>query len=154
MYRVAVLFAPASLAALAEAVADGFAKRTFEATPKAMSDAGVSHLNGADVVVLVAAAAEHGGGAAAHASHGDFDETRRALHGMNLAGRVAGIVAVGDIDASTAITDRLREGLDASEAIAVTADCHLDGADRLAEARQWVKRLAGEFIELKRSWVR
>ena len=152
MYRVAVLFAPASLAALAEAVAGGFAKRKFEVRSTAMSAADVSYLNAADVVVLVAG--DDGAADGPRAPHGDFDETRRALNGMNLAGRVAGIVAVGEDEVSAAVAAALRAGLDASEAIAATPDSHLERGDQLAEARRWAKSLAAEFIELKRSWVR
>ena len=154
MYRVAVLFAPASLAALAEAVAGGFAKRKFEVRATAMSGADVSYLNAADVVVLVAGAGEGGGAAGPRAPHGDFDETRRALNGMNLAGRVAGIVAVGEDEVSAAVAAALRAGLDGSEATAATPDSHLEHGGQLAEARRWAKSLAAEFIELKRSWVR
>lgn len=53
MYRVAVLFAPASLA---ELVAGGFAKRKFEFTTTAMSAADVSCINGAALIVLGAGA--------------------------------------------------------------------------------------------------
>ena len=151
MYRVAVLFAPASLAVLAEAVAGSFPKRKFDATPTAMSSADVSYLNGADLVVLVAGPGE---GGAQTAPHRDFAETQRALDGMNLAGRVAGIVAVGSHAVASAVESALRASLDASEATAAVADCQLERGDELADARRWARSLAAEFIELKRTWVR
>jgi hypothetical protein len=147
MYRVAVLFAPANLRAVADAVAESFPKRKYAATATAMSEADVSYINAADVVVLVAAAEANGSPGKA------FAETQRALHGMNLAGRMAGLVAVGAERTARSAAAALRQGLDDSEATPPSSDCLLETADQTAAARRWAKSVAGEFVELKRNWL-
>ena len=147
MFRVVVLFGPPTLRALADEVAASFPKRRYTAATTAMGEADVSYLNAADVVVLVAAAELNGSPAA------DFGETSRALTGMNLAGRMAGLVTVGSSQSAGEAAATLRRGLDAGEGISPATDCLLQSPDQTADARRWAKSVATEFAELKRNWV-
>ena len=91
MFRAAVLYAPEgdAMRSLAERIAGGLDRKRFAVTVKAASAAAVSDLAAADLVLL---GSEPKGRTALHP---DYSELARALAGINLAGRVAGLFAAG-----------------------------------------------------------
>ena len=87
MFRAAVIYAPASqpMQSLAERVAAALDRRRFAVNIKPASRASVPDLSASDLLLLGAAPE---GKAAVHP---EFSELLRALSGINLAGRVAGL---------------------------------------------------------------
>jgi hypothetical protein len=87
MFRAAVIYAPAGqpMQSLAERVAAALDRRRFAVTLKPAAQAAIPDLSASDLLLLGAAPK---GKAAVHP---DFAELLRALAGINLAGRVAGL---------------------------------------------------------------
>jgi hypothetical protein len=87
MFRAAVIYAPAGqpMQSLAERVAAALDRRRFAVTLKPASQATIPDLSASDLLLLGAAPE---GKAAVHP---EFADLLRALAGINLAGRVAGL---------------------------------------------------------------
>jgi flavodoxin len=87
MFRAAVIYAPSGqpMKSLAERVAAALDRRRFAVTLKPAAQATIPDLSASDLLLLGAAPE---GKAAVHS---EFAELLRALAGINLAGRVAGL---------------------------------------------------------------
>jgi flavodoxin len=95
MLRAAVIYAPAALQAAAERVSASLDRKRFRVSVKPAGEAAVPDLAAADLVLLGSSAQGRA------ALPREFAEIVRALAGINLAGRVAGVFAEGS-DASLA----------------------------------------------------
>jgi flavodoxin len=89
MFRAAVIYAPAALQAMAERIADSLDRQRFRVLVKPADQASIPDLAAADLVLLGSSAQ---GRAALPA---EFAEIVRALSGIDLGGRVAGVFAAG-----------------------------------------------------------
>jgi flavodoxin len=89
MFRAAVIYAPAALQAAAERIADSLDRQRFRVLVKPADQASIPDLAAADLVLLGSSAQ---GRAALPA---EFAEIVRALSGIDLGGRVAGVFAAG-----------------------------------------------------------
>lgn len=89
--RLAILHAPSDgpVSAVVKALAAAFDKRTFKISTHPAASSDISAINAADVVVLVDT--PRAGGKV----HPEYTEYVRAFKGINLAGRVIGLVLVG-----------------------------------------------------------
>jgi hypothetical protein len=87
MFRAAVIYAPADppMQSLAERVAASLDRGHFAVTLKPAAQAAIPDLSASDLVLLGSAPEGRA------AVHPDFTELLRALAGVNLAGRVAGL---------------------------------------------------------------
>jgi flavodoxin len=137
MFRAAVLYAPSDLGPLAERIAASLDRRRFQVTVRPAADAAIPDLSTADLVLLGSSPQGRA------ALHPDFAEILRALSGINLAGRVAGVFAAGS-DAPLAAWKKALKDCD----IRLEPENLLraDGADAKALAG-WVGRLTRQLEE-------
>lgn len=137
MFRAVVLYAPAgdAMRSLAERIAGGLDRKRFAVKVKAASAAAVSDPTAVDLVLL---GSEPKGRTALHP---DFSELVRALAGINLAGRVAGLFAAGGDAPLAALKKALKD-----------TDIHLEPEGMLradqADARRLSAWLAGLAAQL------
>jgi flavodoxin len=89
MLRAAVIYAPAALQAAAERVSASLDRKRFQVNVKPAGEAAAPDLAAADLVLLGSSAQGRAG------LPREFAEILRALEGINLAGRVAGVFAEG-----------------------------------------------------------
>ncbi len=89
MLRAAVIYAPAALQPAAERISASLDRKRFQVSVKPAGESGAPDLAAADLVLLGSSAQ----GRAALPQ--EFAEILRALAGINLAGRVAGVFAEG-----------------------------------------------------------
>jgi flavodoxin len=91
MFRAAVVYAPAALEAVAERISASLDRKRFQVSVKPAGQASIPDLAAADLVLLGSSPQPQGRAALP----AEFSEILRALSGINLAGRVAGVFAVG-----------------------------------------------------------
>ena len=89
MFRAAVIYAPSSLEDVAERISTSLDRKRFRVSVKPAGQASIPDLAAADLVLLGSSAQ---GRAALPA---EFAEIARALSGIDLSGRVAGVFAAG-----------------------------------------------------------
>jgi flavodoxin len=138
MFRAAVIYAPASqpMQSLAERVAAALDRRRFVVTLKPAAQAAITDLSASDLLLLGAAPE---GKATVHP---DFAELLRALAGINLAGRVAGLFTPAG-EASLQALKRALKDTDIQlepENLLPADESH--GSKELA---RWLGRLAGQL---------
>lgn len=142
MFRAVVIYAPSdeAMRSLAERIAGCLDRKRFSVKVKPAAEAAASDLAAADLLLL--------GGAPKGRSplHPEFGELARALAGMNLAGRVAGLFAA-EAEGPLAA---LRKALKDTE-VRLPADGSLR-AD-LANDREltaWLAALSAQLDEIRR----
>ena len=140
MFRAAVIYAPAALEAVAERISASLDRKRFQVSLKPAEQASIPDLAAADLVLLGSSAK----GRAALPS--EFAEILRALSGINLAGRVAGVFAAGGDAPLAAWKKALKDS-----GIRLEAENLLqsDGADPKALSG-WVAGLVRQVEELAR----
>jgi flavodoxin len=89
MFRAAVIYAPAALQSAAERIADSLDRQRFHVLVKPADQASIPDLAAADLVLLGSSAQDRA------ALPAEFAEIARALGGIDLSGRVAGVFAAG-----------------------------------------------------------
>ena len=89
MFRAAVIYAPTAMGTLAEKVAASLDRKRFQVSVKPASEASITDLAAADLVLLGSSAQGRA------ALPPEFAEILRSLGGINLAGRVGGVFAAG-----------------------------------------------------------
>ena len=137
MFRAAVLFAPAAVRPLAEKVAALLDRKRFRTALKPASEASVTDFSASDLVLLGSSAQARSGLPA------EFAGILRALTGINLAGKVAGVFASGS-DAPLAAWKKALK--DSEIRLEQENLLRADTADSKALAA-WVGRLAGQLAE-------
>lgn len=140
MRRASIIYAPrdSAIAALAAELERAFDSRHYIIRIKDASKVAVPDLAAADII-LIGSMPE--GRSVVHPS---FAEILRALKGVNLAGRVAGIFAVG----SRKTSEALRRALEDSDVILADEELilEMDTENRHVErARSWVQMLIEHF---------
>jgi hypothetical protein len=135
MRRVLVLWAPdtADTRRVAEAVRKAFEQANCAATALPALEATIAHIAAAELLVI---GAQKAVGVEAHP---DFTELLRAFRGVNLAGRAAGLFAIGPEKSSAC----LRRALNDTE-IAMLEDepCFSDSkVGSSPELGEWARRL-------------
>jgi flavodoxin len=140
MFRAAVIYAPAALEAAAERISASLDRKRFQVSVKPAYQATIPDLAAADLVLLGSSAQ----GRAALPQ--EFAEILRALAGINLAGRVAGIFAAGS-DAPLAAWKKALK--DSGILLQPENLLRTDGADPKAMSA-WVGGLARQVEELAR----
>jgi flavodoxin len=140
MFRAAVIYAPADLEAAAERIAACLDRKRFQVSVKPAGQATIPDLAAADLVLLGSSAQSRA------ALPQEFAEILRALAGINLAGRVAGIFAVGS-DAPLAAWKKALK--DSGILLQPENLLRTDGADPKALSA-WVGRLVRQVEELAR----
>jgi hypothetical protein len=140
MFRAAVIYAPAALQAAAERISASLDRKRFEVSVKKAGEATIPDLAAADLVVLGSSAQGR------TALPGEFAEILRALAGINLAGRVAGVFAAGS-DAPLAAWKKALK--DSGILLPPENLLRSDGADSRALSA-WVGDLARQVEELAR----
>jgi flavodoxin len=139
MFRVAVIYAPAALQAAAERIADSLDRQRFRVLVKPADQASVPDLAAADLVLLGSSAQ---GRAALPA---EFAEIVRALSGIDLSGRVAGVFAAGSDAPLAAWKKALKDsGIRLEESL-----LRSDGTDAKALGA-WLAALTGQVEEQAR----
>mgnify|MGYP000066165156 CR=1 FL=1 len=133
MLRAAVIYAPdeAPMRDLAQRVAAALDRGRFVVVVKPAAQAAIPDLAASDLVLLGSAAQ----GAAA--VHSDFAELLRALSGVNLAGRVAGLFSSGGEAALLALKKALKD-----------TDIHLAAENLLPAGHARSGRRIAEWIAL------
>jgi flavodoxin len=133
MFRAAVIYAPAdpTMIALAERVAASLDRQRFSVALKPAAQAAIPDLAGSDLVLLGCAPQ---GRAAIDA---DFTELIRALSGVNLAGRVAGLFTPAGEGALRALKKALKD-----------TDIHLAPENLLPAGESEGKRIADWIARL------
>jgi flavodoxin len=140
MFRAAVIYAPAALQKEAERISASLDRKRFQVSLKAADQATVPDLAASDLVLLGSSAQGRA------ALPPEFAEILRALAGINLAGRVAGIFAAGSDTPLAAWKKALKDSgirLDAENLL------RTDGADSRALSA-WVGGLTRQVEELAR----
>ena len=137
MLRAAVLFAPADLRPLAERVAALLDRKRFRTTLRPASEASITDFSAADLVLLGSSSKGRSG------LPEDFAEILRALAGINLAGKVAGVFASGSDAPLTAWKKALKDSEIRLEANSLL---RADTAEAAA-LTEWVGRLTGQLTE-------
>ncbi len=143
MRRATIIYAPAdsAVAALAAEMEHAFDPNQFRVRMKEAAQAAVPDLAAADVILL---GSQPDGRAAVHRG---FNEIIRSLRGINLAGRVAGLFAVG----SRKTLEVLRRALKDSDVLIAAEEFVLEpgAGDRHGEkAGAWVRSIV-ELLEQK-----
>jgi len=140
MLRAAVIYAPAALQAAAERISGSLDRKRFRVSVKLAGEATIPDLAAADLVLLGSSAQGRA------ALPPEFAEILRALAGINLAGRVAGVFAEGS-DAPLAAWKKALK--DSGILLQPENLLRCDGADAKALSA-WVGGLAGQVEELAR----
>jgi hypothetical protein len=140
MFRAAVIYAPAALQAAAERVSASLDRKRFKVSVKTAGEASVPDLAAADLVLL--GSSPEGRAALPQ----EFAEILRALAGINLAGRVAGVFAEGS-DAPLAAWKKAL--MDSGILLRSENLLRCDGADPRALSA-WVAGLARQVEKLAR----
>jgi flavodoxin len=139
MFRAAVIYAPAALEAAAERISASLDRKRFQVSVKPADQATIPDLAAADLVLLGSSVQGRG------ALPKEFAEILRALAGINLAGRVAGIFAAGSDAPLAAWKKALKDcGIRLEDKL-----LRSDGADPRALSA-WVGGLARQVEELAR----
>ena len=138
MFRAAVIYAPAGqpMQSLAERVAAALDRRRFAVTLKPAAQTTIPDLSASDLLLLGAAPE---GKAAVHP---EFAELLRALAGINLAGRVAGLFT----SAGEATLQALKKALKDTDVL--LAPENLLSADEARGSKglaNWLGSLAGQL---------
>ena len=145
MRQVSIIYAPGdgAVAALAEELARTFDPGEFQVRLKRADEAHMPDLAAAEVILL---GSQPEGRSAVHSG---FAEIVRALRGINLAGRAAGIFVVG----SRKTAEALRKALKDTDIEVAAEDLLLepgDGHRHGERARQWVRSVT---VLLERSRI-
>jgi hypothetical protein len=140
MFRAAVIYAPSALQQDAERISASLDRKRFQVNVKSADQATVPDLAAADLVLLGSSAQGRA------ALPPEFAEILRALAGINLAGRVAGVFAAGSDAPLAAWKKALKDSgirLEAENLI------RADGADSRALGA-WIGGLARQVEEMAR----
>ena len=142
MFNVAIIYAPkkSELQELAEIIKDSFNSKSFKVIVKSASQAGISDIAAAEILILAA------NSSGSSPIHSDFSEILRALNGVNLAGRLAAFCAVSTSDTLKAF----KEVLNDSEAV-IGPELLLPAKGekaRKGEIKNWIKELSGKYKEM------
>jgi hypothetical protein len=138
MFRAAVIYAPAALRAAADRIAAALDRKRFKVSLKAAREASLPDLAAADLVLLGSSAQGR------TALPQEFAEILRALPGVNLAGRVAGVFAEGSDAPLAAWKKALQDsGIRLEPGSLLRADGAVPGA-----LSAWVGGLARQVEEL------
>ena len=141
MFRAAVIYAPSSREDVAERISASLDRKRFRVSVKPAGQASIPDLAAADLVLLGSSAQAQGRAALP----AEFAEILRALSGINLAGRVAGIFAAGGDAPLAAWKKALKDcGIRLDDNL-----LRVDGADPKALSG-WVGGLARQVEELAR----
>jgi len=142
MLNVAIIYAPqeSELKGLAQIIKDSFNSKKFKVIIKNASQAGIPDIAAAEILILA------GNSSGSSPVHSDFSEILRALNGVNLAGRLAGLCAVSTSDTLKAF----KEVLNDSEVV-IGPELFLSAKNekvRKAEIKKWIEELSGKFKEM------
>ena len=137
MRRAAIIYAPGdgAIAALAAELARAFDPGEYEVRLKQAGEAHLPDLAAAEVILL---GSQPEGRSAVHP---EFAEIVRALRGINLAGRAAGLFAVGSRKTAEALRKALKDTdveMAAEDLVQEPGDVHRQGE----KARQWARAVA------------
>ncbi len=138
MRQAAIIYSPGdgAVAALAAELGRAFDPGEYQVRLKEAGEAHMPDFAAADVVLL---GSQPEGRAAIHS---DFAEIARSLRGINLAGRVAGLFAVG----SRKTLETLRKALKDTDIRVASEDLILEpgeGHRQGEKAKSWVRSVAG-----------
>ena len=143
MYHCAVIYAPAEgeINKIADAVRESMQMCKFSVAVKEAAGASIPDMAAADLILL--GSSPQGEGEAS--IHSDFSEIIRALEGVNLAGRVAGVFAV---DSEKTLTD-FRKALKDSEITLKNENLILIKSNKIDKnkIKKWLNRLSAQVEE-------
>ncbi len=141
MYRAAVIYAPEEdrVRTVAQAAAAALDARGVRVTLKEAVNAGIPDLTASDLIFLGCCSDDVG------PIHHEFAEMVRALSGVNLAGRVAGVFGVDSPQTPRAFREALR---DSEVTLEGGAELAVQGPADPARIAAWADGLTSRLEEL------
>ena len=137
MYRAVIIYAPddEQMGGLARRVESSLDRDSFEVETKIAGQAAIPDLAAADLIILGSRAA------AEDPIHSDFSEILRALSGITLAGRVAGVFSAAGVSTLAAFRRALQ---DCELALPERNFLNLSG-EHGPEIERWTAELVGQL---------